>query len=260
MNDGAGESGGAGQYGQDSLARYEWIFGADFLSSGAQETALRAARSLELRTGSRVLDVGCGFGGTAFLFAGAYGAQVTGLDVLPQMIAEAQRRARERQAANVEFVRGDVLTVSLPGAPFDAVYSKDSFLHVHDKTRLMRVLFGLLAPGGQVYFADYLRGRERGCDEFESYVAGSAYDLATFDRYRSAMQGAEFVDAVCEDRTGRLIEILVDDIEKMRAAKAGADGPSVSDLDYLIARWELKLRCLRAGDMQWGSFGARRPK
>jgi len=260
MNDGDNEGPTQGQYCPGSLARYEWIFGADFLSSGAQETALLAARALELGGGHSVLDVGSGFGGAAFYFASAYGAHVTGLDVLPQMAAEAQRRAHERRAANVVFVCGDVLTGPLPSAPFDAVYSKDSFLHIHGKDRLMTVLFGLLAPGGRIYFSDYLRGRDRGSEEFESYVADSAYGLAAFEGYRTAMQRAGFIDAVCEDRTDRLIEILVDDLAAIRAAKAGAAGPSGPDLDYLIARWELKLRCLRAGDMQWGSFFARRPK
>ena len=46
-------------------------------------------------TGKRVLDIGCGIGGPAFVLARKYGAYVTGIDLEPQLIARATRRAAE---------------------------------------------------------------------------------------------------------------------------------------------------------------------
>lgn len=248
-----------GQYSTESLRRYEWIFGKDFLSSGALETAHEAARALGLGEGCRVLDVGSGLGGTALLFAEEYSATVTGLDVLPQMVAQARKRAVARGGGRVEFVHGDILTAPVRAESFDAVFSKDSFLHVHDKPRLMKKLFTLLAPGGRIHFTDYLRAKARGGDEFEEYVAGSSYTLATPEEYETCMGEAGFEGFSFVDRSHRLIEILQADINRMETAKGDEHGPGKRDIEYLRDRWLLKIRCLRGGDMKWGSFTARRP-
>ncbi|MCC6796066.1 MAG: methyltransferase domain-containing protein [Candidatus Hydrogenedentes bacterium] len=245
------------QYSHESLTRYEWIFGKDFLSSGAPEVASHAAKALDLRPGARVLDIGSGLGGAAFFFAEAYSAQVTGLDVLPQMHAEAQRRGNERNIVNVAFILGDVLSVPLPAAQFDAVYSKDSFLHIQDKQKLMQTLFRLVAPGGRIFFTDYLRGRAFGSQEFETYAADSQYSLATVEQYVEQLRVAGFQNIVTGDWSERLTEILREDIAKLRACDSVL---ATADVDYLIDRWELKLRCLHSGDMKWGSFEARRVK
>lgn len=237
------------QYSHESLTRYEWIFGKDFLSSGALEVANRAARELNLKPGARVLDIGSGLGGAAFLFAEVYSARVTGLDVLPQMHAEAQRRVSERNIQNVEFVLGDVLNVPLPNERFDAVYSKDSFLHIQDKQKLMHTLFWFLAPGGRVYFTDYLRGRDCGSEEFEAYAAESEYSLGTTAQYIDQLRVADFQDIAPCDWSEQLIEVLGDDIDKLRDCDSEL---ASADVDYLIKRWELKLRCLHSGDMNWG--------
>ena len=247
------------QYGPESLNRYEWVFGKDFLSSGAQEVAHHAAQSLSLQPGDRVLDVGSGLGGTAFLFAETYAARVTGLDVLPQMIAESESRAIEKRIRDIAFILGDILTAPLPPKSFTAIYSKDSFLHIADKRLLMEKLFQSLVPGGKTFFSDYLRGTPQGSEEFESYAVGSRYALATSGEYVAALRDAGFTDVSFEDRTRRLMEILQCDAEKLQSVKSTPDALLRSDVDYLLARWELKRRCLRSGDMKWGSFSARRP-
>jgi SAM-dependent methyltransferase len=56
--------------------------------------------------GSRVLDIGCGPGLDAFLFARG-GALVTGLDVSPKMLACARENADREHAAGVDFLRMD---------------------------------------------------------------------------------------------------------------------------------------------------------
>src|SRR5580704_9264608 len=56
------------------------------------EQHLALAPWLKVRAGTRVLDVGCGVGRWSRLLA-ARGAEVTGIDLSPTMIAQAQRRA-----------------------------------------------------------------------------------------------------------------------------------------------------------------------
>ncbi|NUM55991.1 MAG: methyltransferase domain-containing protein [Candidatus Hydrogenedentes bacterium] len=247
------------QYSAESLRRYEWVFGKDFLSSGAQEMAKRAAQYFGIRPGFRVLDVGSGLGGAAFYFSGSCGATILGLDILPEMVAEARNRAETQGVTGVTFVCANVLTISIPAHSFDAVHSKDSFLHIRDKIGLARRLLQVLVPGGRLFFTDYLRGRARGSDEFESYAAGSAYELSTGEDYAASLLEAGFVDIEQVDWTGRLVEILWADIDRLRSAGPAKQELPQLDVDYLLERWQLKVRCLQSGDMRWASFSARKP-
>lgn len=248
------------QYSLDGIRRYEWIFGKDFLSSGAKEMAERAAEKLRLHPGVRLLDIGCGLGGPAFYFARTWGAIVTGVDALDTMAEEALRRARERDVPNVEFLHGDILGLALDAAGFDAVYSKDAFLHIPDKPALFAKIRALLKPGGTLCFVDYLRGSPRGGVEFEEYVAASAYSLLTFDAYTRLIRDSGLTEVRVEDLTPRLLELLFADLALLEAGNERDEmRPSHADTDYLAERWRLKIRCINAGDMKWGLFTANRP-
>jgi ubiquinone/menaquinone biosynthesis C-methylase UbiE len=65
---------------------------------------------MQLKPGARMRDVGCGLGGSAFVLARDYQAQVTAIDLSVNMIDVARERCSEyRLQALVEFVHGDCL-------------------------------------------------------------------------------------------------------------------------------------------------------
>jgi SAM-dependent methyltransferase len=77
-----------------------WAAGAAFQGlpseTAANKEAATIARLLEVRSGQSLLDVACGYGRHAVIFAAQYGLQVAGVDVSPGLIAAAERIARER--------------------------------------------------------------------------------------------------------------------------------------------------------------------
>ncbi|MEU4559405.1 methyltransferase domain-containing protein [Actinoplanes sp. NPDC023936] len=82
---------------------------------------------LRPRPGERVLDVGCGCGGTTAEIARAVAplGSAVGLDLAEGMVAAARDRWGRPDGAGPSFVTGDVETLdAVPGAPFDAVYSR----------------------------------------------------------------------------------------------------------------------------------------
>lgn len=97
------------------------------------ETAQRAkcaliARKLDLRRGSRVLDIGCGFGSLAMHLAEHHGARVIGITLSEVQLREAQARVRERGLSDrVEICLADYRNVF---DKFDAVVSIGMFEHV----------------------------------------------------------------------------------------------------------------------------------
>ena len=87
----------------------------------------------QLPPGSRVLDVGCGIGGSARILARDYGLDVLGISISPGQI----RRAQELTPAGLScrFAVMDALDLELPDAGFDAVWSVEAGPHMPDKQR-----------------------------------------------------------------------------------------------------------------------------
>ncbi|CAM6084045.1 unnamed protein product [Calypogeia fissa] len=57
------------QYTSNGILRYEHIFGPGFVSTGGIKTTEEFVKSLDLKAGSKVLDVGCGIAGGGFYMA-----------------------------------------------------------------------------------------------------------------------------------------------------------------------------------------------
>ena len=83
--------------------------------------------------GRTVLDVGTGTGRAAIALA-ARGARVTGVDASVEMLAVAERRAKEA-GADVVFVPGDVHALSFPDRSFDGVVCLRVLMHTPDWQR-----------------------------------------------------------------------------------------------------------------------------
>lgn len=82
----------------------------------------KAVNALQLQRGSRVLDVGCGPGGTFPYLVEAVGAsgQVVGVEVSPEVAINARKRIEANRWNNVQVVEGNAATVCLDGA-FDGL-------------------------------------------------------------------------------------------------------------------------------------------
>jgi phosphoethanolamine N-methyltransferase len=111
----------------------------------------------------RVLDVGCGIGGSTFYFASKYGAQVIALDLSTTSIDLAKQRLPPSISHLVTFVLGDALEMSYEPSSFDVVYSRDALLHVpyEKKPELWKLFHKWLKPSGQLLITDYGCGEVR---------------------------------------------------------------------------------------------------
>jgi 2-polyprenyl-3-methyl-5-hydroxy-6-metoxy-1,4-benzoquinol methylase len=107
---------------------------------------------LALRPGTRVLDVGCGVGRWSRLLAGR-GAQVTGIDISPTMIGEAQRRTAHMGLQDrCRFATQNVTALDA-GGRFDLVLAVTVLQHILEPIALrasFRRMVEHLAPGGRM--------------------------------------------------------------------------------------------------------------
>ena len=105
--------------------------------------------------GSRVLDVGCGIGGSARILARDYGFDVLGVSISPAQI----RRAAELtpEGMTCRFAVMDALDLELNDGEFDAVWSVEAGPHMPDKQRYADELLRMIRPGGMLAIADWNR-------------------------------------------------------------------------------------------------------
>jgi phosphoethanolamine N-methyltransferase len=62
-------------------------------------------------------------------------------------------------------------------------------------------------------------------------------------------------DVVVDDATSKFIEILHDEVRRLKEQRTDFVGAfSEEDLNYIIDRWLMKVRFCEAGDMKWGIY------
>ncbi len=239
------------QYTQASISAYEAVYGEDFVSPGGADTARELIARLGLAPGARVLDVGCGLGGSAFLMAREFAWQVDGIDLSENMLAVAQRKlAAHALQDRVKLEHGDCLNLQRP-CRYDAVYSRDVFLHIHDKTALFEVLRETLKPGGHLLFTDYCCGDKPWSNDFAEYVRARAYCLHTLPQYRTLLEAAGFTRVTGADWTDRFAAIL-----EAELARIGEATIETTLRDKLHAAWQDKLERVGTGDHRWAMLEA----
>jgi phosphoethanolamine N-methyltransferase len=241
------------QYAPAEIRKYEAIYGRHFVSPGGEACARDCVTRLNLASGDRVLDVGSGLGGSAFLMATEYGARVHGIDLSAEMVALANRKCRQQGLQDlVSFEQADCLDVTLSQA-YQAIYSRDVILHIEDKARLFDILRTALVPGGRLLFTDYCRGEGESSAEFDAYVAERGYHLYTVAEYTECLGRAGFDAVLGEDWTARFIDIHRRELQRLPSAGLAPDEESA-----MRQGWQEKIARAERGEQRWGLFTARR--
>ena len=107
----------------------------------------------KLPKGSRILDVGCGIGGSSRILAKYYGFNVTGITISPAQV----KRARELTPyeLNCNFQVMDALDLKFADGSFDGVWSVEAGAHMNNKAKFADEMLRILRPGGYLALADW---------------------------------------------------------------------------------------------------------
>jgi cyclopropane fatty-acyl-phospholipid synthase-like methyltransferase len=172
--------------------------------SNANRVLSRIAR---VRPGDRVLDAGCGVGGSSLWLARHHAVEVVGITPVEHQVAKAREVTRHRDLQDrVSFEQADYLGTPFADASFDVVWALESLCHAVDKRAFYREAFRLLRPGGRLVVAEYVRtGRDldpASARLMEEWLAGwSMPDLDTAEEHVAAAEGVGFAAAKLENYT-----------------------------------------------------------
>jgi SAM-dependent methyltransferase len=127
------------------------------LRSHRRRTAENSAGYLlpHLRSGQRVLDVGCGPGTiTIDLARRVAPGRVIGIDRADQALAAARSAAAEAGVDTVSFEIGDVYALDLPDGSVDVVHAHQVLQHLTDPAAALREMARVCRPGGVIAARD----------------------------------------------------------------------------------------------------------
>jgi tocopherol O-methyltransferase len=163
------------------------------------------AEHVRLRRGERVLDAGCGVGGTSMWLAEQYGAEVVGINLVDDHVERARRYARERGLGQaVRFERADYTATGFDAASFDVVWAQESACHAPDKTTFAQEAARLLRPGGRLVMAEYIL--QPGPPEPDVAAWEEGWEMTLADRlgWETALGSAGLVDVEFDDITDKV--------------------------------------------------------
>jgi arsenite methyltransferase len=177
--------------------------GAD--TAGATDAAIAASLGCgvptavaDLHEGETVLDLGSGAGADVLISARRVGpaGKVIGLDMTDEMLELARRNTAAAGVANVEFRKGYIEDIPLPGASVDVVISNCVINLAGDKRKVLREAARVLRPGGRLAVSDVVADENMDAatradmQEWTGCIAGALTQV----EFEQALAEAGFVD------------------------------------------------------------------
>jgi tocopherol O-methyltransferase len=132
-----------------------WVRGDESKETAQIQLIEHLAQLANIKSGLRILDIGCGFGGTSLYLAKKYGANATGITISPVQVQMAKEAAAKSSlVANFLLMDAEDMQFS---QPFDLLWSVESISHYHDPRKFFASAAELLRPGGCFALTDWFQ-------------------------------------------------------------------------------------------------------
>lgn len=207
------------------------------------------ARRAALDPGMRVLDVGCGLGGSARYLAAECQCQVTGIDLTREYVDTANALAElVGLAGRVGFRRANALEMPFDDASFDVVWTEHVQMNVADKRAFYREIGRVTRPGGVLLFHDVFQGRGGPVRYPVPWAEDPSIDfLVVPEDARAALESGGFDVRDWEDKSQASLEWFVAANDKLNASGPPPLGIHLLLGDTAQSKFENNIRNLREG-------------
>ncbi|HNE50504.1 MAG: methyltransferase domain-containing protein [Chitinophagales bacterium] len=197
------------------------------------------AEQIGIKSEHRVLDAGCGICGPARYFAKNIGCTIDAVTISKAQAEHAnQLIQQEKLSDKINVHVGDYHTVDkiFPKATFDKIYFLESFGHSYDKEKLLKAIWKVLKPGGEVYIKDLFRRIsnnwlvQRKIDsEIIKINKAYYYDVSDLNTFVDLVRSIGFVIVFI-----KTIDIPLDDFENLSISNEFQELTGIAKID----NWE----------------------
>lgn len=139
----------------DHIHHGYWIRGDESKETAQIQLIEHLAQLAGIKTGMRILDIGCGFGGTSLYLSKTYGASTTGITISPVQVQMAKEAAAKKHL-DASFLLMDAEDMQFD-QPFDMLWSVESISHYHDPRKFFASAVKFLKPGGCFALTDWFQ-------------------------------------------------------------------------------------------------------
>lgn len=171
----------------------------------------RLLAELGIKTGSRVLEIGCGSGHTACYIAQRFHCQVTAVDLSEDMIRAARRRVQEAELqTQVRCEIADICLLPFSEASFDYVIIQAVLMFV-DKTRALSEIRRVLKPGGRlgaIEFSWHQPPPDEVRNKTQKICGCSVLEFHTRDEWSGWLQRLNYRQIQAEEHPFALLSVL----------------------------------------------------
>lgn len=181
----------------------------DETTTGVSEALVREneilAQRAEIKPEHKVLDAGCGVGGSAIWLAKNIGCDVTGITLSPSQVESCNKNARENDVTEkTSFKVNDFCNTDFDDNAFDIVWAVESVCHAPEKADFIKETYRILKPGGKLIIADFWASQQeyQGDDAriMREWVGGwSVNSLEHSDNFRRCLTETGFAELNFQD-------------------------------------------------------------
>lgn len=126
-------------------------------AAAAEALCQRLLDQADIRPGHRVLDVGCGFGGTVATLNGQLAnLRISGLNLDPRQLAVARAQVEPVNGNVIDWIEGDACALPFPDASQDVVLAVECIFHFPSRGAFLAEAARVLRPGGRLVLSDFV--------------------------------------------------------------------------------------------------------
>ncbi|MEM9783868.1 MAG: methyltransferase domain-containing protein [Pseudomonadota bacterium] len=187
---------------------------------------------LQILPAHRILDVGCGLGGSARFAAKNYGCTVAGIDLTEEYVATGQTLCDWVGLSDrVHLWQGNALSLPFSDEEFDGAFTMHASMNIEGKQALFSEVARVLKPGARLGIYDIMQAS----DEDLVYPVPWATTpetswLAPPEHYRNALENNGLMVERVTDRR----DFALDFFTRMKRVNDAADGPPPLGLHVLM--------------------------
>lgn len=137
-----------------------WEKGVKNLRQALLRENEKMAELAAITSSDKVLDAGCGVGGSSIWLAKNIGCHATGISLVAQQVEKAKRYAAKQGVGGLtQFLTADFMKMPFPDKSFDVVWAINSVCYALPKSAFIEEAYRVLKPGGRLIVSDSFQGK-----------------------------------------------------------------------------------------------------